>query len=177
MKPAVLLLCAATMQAQQHFCVTSYPVSPKISALILGDKELFLWDLFVTETTAPVSRIAIVTRLPFAPLTHQEAIDVIDRKASTSFWGTVGAYWSVVSDTASAGMAYAAARSSDIRVKGGLLAAAGLLAIAGPRVRARKVDTSDAKARLLPDAGVPGEWEGLIIGGTGGVGKVGPVCQ
>ncbi len=170
------LFAAASLQA---YCVTSYPQSLKTSALMLGTaRDWGVWSLYVTETTGPVSRRDIVIRLPFSPLMQWQADDVLNRRASTSGWGTFAAYLGPVKDLAPAGLAYAGARNKSDIVKGALLGAAGIWALGVARIGARAPNPSETKAHLLPDAGSPGDGEYVIITGiVKGAAKVGPVCQ
>jgi hypothetical protein len=141
-------------------------------------KDYGVWQLSITQSSGPVSRGSLTERLPFAALYEWQAADVLSRKSTGSKRALIAAYFGGIKDLGPVGLAYAGARVTDPYAKAGLLVASGLWALAQARIAAKAPDPSSTKSHLLPDAGVTGDWDGVIISGlVHGAAKVGPVCQ
>lgn len=174
----VLLAAVAWPLMGASFCVTVVHEPLRSSALTLGTGEEFgVSQIAITQASGPVTRAEIIERLPFAALYEWEAADILEKKSASSKWGTLAAYWGVVKDAGPSGMAFAAARTHDERIRAGLLITAGVWALAGGRIKAKVPDPTQTKLHLLPDIGVPGNWNGVILTGLNDILKFGPACS
>lgn len=176
---ALLVSLSASAIAASNFCVTAIPQSPKASDLALGTaKDFFTWQLVISQATGPVTRGQIAERIPLSMLYEWQAIDVLNRKSSGSKRAAFAGYWGVIRDASPAGLAFAAARTKDPRAQIGLAILAGVLALAGGRAVAKVPNPAATQKRLLPDVGVPGDWDGIVVTGiVRGAIKIGPICQ
>ncbi len=172
-----LLALSALCYGQHSFCVTAKPQPPKQSALTLGTaRDFFTWELII-RSSGPVSRPEIMERLPITALLEWQAVDVLTRRAAGDPRSVFAAYFGVVKDAGPAALAYAAGRITDPYAKIGMLAASGVWALAGGRAQARIPNPGQTVAHLLPDAGVTGDWDGIIVTGiVRGAAKIGPLC-
>lgn len=172
------MLLAANLSAAS-FCVTVVPLPLKASAAALGTARDFgVSELAITHATGSVSRPDIIERLDFSPLFAWQATDLLDRRAAGDRRTIIAAYLGGIKDLGPAGIALASSRVHHPLAQGLMLAFAGIWALAQARVASSVPNPSRAKERLLPDAGVPGDWDGIVITGIRkNAQKIGPLCE
>lgn len=174
----ILAICALpAFAAEPSFCVTVLPQSLKASALSLGTaKDFGLSEILITNATAPVSRAAIMERLPIAFLFEWQAADVLDRKADTSKWAVLGRAGTLGAQLAPTGLGVGAIVTKDPKLQIAAYTAMGIQFLMS-RSAKRAPDPGETKRHLLPDAGVTGDFDGLVVSGlVHGAAKLGPFC-
>lgn len=176
--PCLLVLLALPGWASS-FCVSIAPLPLKASALALGTgKDFGLSELIITHATGAVSRAEIVERLPFSPLFQWQAIDVLSRTSANDQRSIVAAYFGGLKDLGPSALVYGSARAANPYVKGVLLGVGGLWALAQARSVAKAPNPSKTLEHVLPDAGVLGDWSGVIVTGLRhDAQKIGPICD